>query len=197
MHGSNSPIGSDTNVDDVPFYPYFVSKDVFAFFCFLCFFCIFVFYFPNVLNHPHNCIPANPMKTPLHVVPEWYFLSYYAILRSIPSKTGGILTMGGSIVVLFLIPFINTSYIRNTTYRPIFKFCFWFFITNVIILTWIGQKPVKDIFVFMGKISTLIYFIFFVLIPIVGIIETQLIWYDPVKFVKTKNKTYSTFKAPQ
>ena len=177
MHGSNSPIGSDTGVDDVPFYPYFVSKDVFAFFCFLCFFCIFVFYFPNVLNHPDNCIPADPMKTPLHVVPEWYFLTYYAILRSIPSKTGGIAAMGGSIVVLFLIPFINTSYVRNTTYRPIFKFFFWSFIANVIMLTWIGQKPVKDIFVLAGKTLTLTYFLFFMLIPIIGIIETKLATY--------------------
>jgi ubiquinol-cytochrome c reductase cytochrome b subunit len=181
MHGSNSPVGSDTGVDDVPFYPYFVSKDVFAFFCFLCFFGTFVFYFPNFLNHPHNCIPADPMKTPLHVVPEWYFLTYYAILRSIPSKTGGILAMGGSIAVLFLIPFINTSYIRNTTYRPIFKFCFWFFIANVIILTWIGQKPVKDIFVLIGKVVTVTYFSFFLLIPIVGVIESKLIHYKSEK----------------
>ena len=108
---------------------------------------------------------------------EWYFLTYYAILGSTPSKTGGIVAMGGSIAVLFLIPFINTSYIRNTTYRPIFKFFFWFFMANVIILTWIGQKPVKDIFVLVGKVVTATYFLFFILIPIIGIVESKLIHY--------------------
>jgi len=92
--GSNSPLGSDTGIDDIPFYPYYVSKDVFAFSCFLVFFATFVFYFPNVLNHPDNYIPADPLQTPAHVVPEWYFLPYYAILRSIPHKVGGIIAMG-------------------------------------------------------------------------------------------------------
>ena len=176
--GSNSPIGSDTGVDDLPFYPYFAVKDVFAFFCFMLFFATFVFYFPNVLNHPDNCIPADPLQTPAHVVPEWYFLPYYAILRSIPHKVGGILAMVGSIAVLFLIPFINSSDIRNTTYRPIFKFCFWFFIADFIILTWVGQKPVKDTFIWVGQVATVYYFFFFlVLIPIVGKIESALVYY--------------------
>ena len=176
--GSNSPIGSDTGVDDVPFYPYFVVKDIFAFSCFLVVFATFVFYFPNVLNHPDNCIRANPMKTPPHVVPEWYFLPYYAILRSIPHKTAGIIAMGGSILVLMLIPYINTSDIRNTTYRPIFKFCFWFFVADFIFLTWIGQKPVRNTFIFFGQLATIYYFLFFlVLIPVVGIIESKLVHY--------------------
>jgi len=178
--GSNSPIGSDTGVDDVPFYPYFVSKDVFAFSCFLLFFATFVFYFPNTLNHPDNYIPADPLQTPAHVVPEWYFLPYYAILRSIPHKVGGILAMGGSILVLLLIPFINTSYVRNTTYRPIFKFFFWTFVADFVILTWIGQKPVKDTFILVGQIATVYYFLFFfAVIPVVGVIETKLVHYKP------------------
>lgn len=176
--GSNSPIGSDTGVDDLPFYPYFAVKDVFAFFCFMLFFATFVFYFPNVLNHPDNYIPADPLQTPAHVVPEWYFLPYYAILRSIPHKAAGIVAMVGSIAVLFLIPFINSSDIRNTTYRPIFKFCFWLFIADFIILTWVGQKPVRDIFILVGQIATVYYFFFFlVLIPIVGKIESALVHY--------------------
>ena len=176
--GSNNPIGSDNGVDDLPFYPYFAAKDVFAFFTFLLFFATFVFYFPNVLNHPDNYIPADPLQTPAHVVPEWYFLPYYAILRSIPHKGGGILAMGGSILILFLIPFINTSDIRNTTYRPIFKFCFWFFIADFIILTWIGQKPVRNTFIFVGQLATLYYFAFFlILIPVVGKIESILVHY--------------------
>jgi ubiquinol-cytochrome c reductase cytochrome b subunit len=176
--GSSNPIGSDAGVDDLPFYPYFVSKDVFAFFSFLVFFATFVFYFPNTLNHPDNYIPADPLHTPAHVVPEWYFLSFYAILRSIPHKAGGILAMGGAILVLLLIPFIYNSDVRNTTYRPLFKICFWLFISDFIILTWIGQKPVRDTFIYVGQVATAYYFIFFlILIPFVGKIESALINY--------------------
>lgn len=178
--GSSSPIASDTGVDDVPFFPYMVSKDIFAFTVYLVVFGIFVFYFPNVLNHPDNCIPADPMRTPAHVVPEWYFLPYYAILRSIPTKGGGILSMFGSLLVLFIIPFINTSEVRNTTYRPLFKICFWLFIADFVILTWIGQKPVKDTFILVGQIATAYYFLFFlILIPVVGKIESMLINHKP------------------
>jgi quinol-cytochrome oxidoreductase complex cytochrome b subunit len=174
--GSNNPIGSDTGVDDIPFYPYFVSKDVFAFSVYLVVFATFVFYFPNVLNHPDNCIPADPLQTPAHVVPEWYFLPYYAILRSIPHKAGGIVAMLGSLLVLFLIPFTNTSDVRNTTYRPLFKIFFWIFILDFVILTWVGQKPVRDSFILTGQIATLYYFLFFiVLIPVTGKIESILV----------------------
>jgi quinol-cytochrome oxidoreductase complex cytochrome b subunit len=174
--GSNNPIGSDTGIDDIPFYPYLVVKDIFALSCFLVFFATFVFYFPNTLNHPDNYIPADPLETPAHVVPEWYFLPYYAILRSIPHKAGGIAAMGGAILVLLAIPFINTSVIRNTTYRPIFKFCFWLFIADFILLIWVGQKPVKDSYILLGQICTLYYFAFFlIIIPLAGIIESKLI----------------------
>ena len=121
--GSNNPVGSDTS-DILPFYPYFFVKDIFALSCFLWVFAWFVFYYPNYLNHPDNYIPADPLETPAHVVPEWYFLVFYAILRSIPHKAGGILAMVSAILVLFLIPFSSNSYIRNTTFRPIFKFFF-------------------------------------------------------------------------
>lgn len=174
--GSNNPIGSDSGIDDIPFYPYFVYKDVFAFTVYLLVFAILVFYFPNLLNHPDNYIPADPLQTPAHVVPEWYFLPYYAILRSIPHKAGGIVAMLGSILVLLLIPYINTSDVRNTTYRPIFKFFFWLFIADFIILTWVGQKPVKDAFIVTGQIATMYYFSFFlILIPIIGKIESMLV----------------------
>ena len=174
--GSNNPIGSDAGVDDIPFYPYFVSKDLFAFSVYLLVFATFVFYFPNVLNHPDNCIPADPLQTPPHVVPEWYFLPYYAILRSIPHKAGGIVAMLGSLLVLLIIPFTNTSDVRNTTYRPLFKVFFWLFIVDFIILTWVGQKPVKDYFILTGQIATFYYFLFFiVLIPVVGKVESMLV----------------------
>ena len=177
--GSGNPIGSDTGVDDIPFYPYFFAKDLFAFFCFLFVFAFFVFYFPNVLNHPDNCIPADPLKTPAHVVPEWYFLPFYAILRSIPHKAGGIAAMGGSIIVLFLLPFIYSSEIRNTTYRPLFKFFYWLFVTDFIMLMWLGQKPVKDTYVIAGQIATVYYFLFFTLgISLIGKIESKLVNYN-------------------
>jgi ubiquinol-cytochrome c reductase cytochrome b subunit len=176
--GSNNPIGSDSGVDDIPFYPYFVSKDLFAFSVYLLVFATFVFYFPNVLNHPDNCIPADPLQTPAHVVPEWYFLPYYAILRSIPHKAGGIVAMLGSLLVLFIIPFTNTSDVRNTTFRPLFKFFFWLFIADFVILTWVGQKPVKDYFILTGQIATFYYFLFFILlIPVVGKVESFLVNY--------------------
>ena len=176
--GSSSPISSDTGVDDVPFYPYYVSKDFFAFTVYLFVFCLLVFYFPNVLNHPDNCIPADPMHTPAHVVPEWYFLPYYAILRSIPHKAGGIIAMLGSLLVLFIIPFINTSEIRNTTYRPLFKVFFWLFIADFVVLTWAGQKPVRDAYIQTGAIATAYYFLFFfIAIPVVGKVESFLIHY--------------------
>ena len=173
--GSTSPIGSDTGVDDVPFYPYYFTKDIFALSVYLVIFAFFVFYFPNVLNHPDNYIPADPLKTPAHVVPEWYFLPFYAILRSIPHKAGGIIAMGAAIAVLLLIPFTNTSWVRNTTYRPIFKIFFWLFIADFLILTWIGQKPVRDAFIETGQYATVYYFLFFlVLLPVSGKIETFL-----------------------
>lgn len=109
--GSNSPIGSDIGTDNVAFYPYFLYKDLFALSFFLLFFSIFIFYYPNLLNHPDNYIPADPLQTPAHVIPEWYFLPFYAILRSIPHKAAGIICMGLSILVLLGIPIINTSYI--------------------------------------------------------------------------------------
>lgn len=176
--GSSSPLASDTGVDDLPFYPYFVSKDVFAFFTFLFFFAIFVFYFPNTLNHPDNYIPADPFHTPAHVVPEWYFLCFYAILRSIPHKGLGIIAMLGAIITLFFIPFIYISDVRSTTYRPIFKVFFWLFISDFLILTWVGQKPVRDTYIFVGQVATAYYFIFFfICVPFVGVIESALVHY--------------------
>ena len=176
--GSNSPIGSDTGVDDVPFYPYFFAKDLFAFTCFLLVFATLVFLFPNLLNHPDNCIPADPMETPKHLVPEWYFLPFYAILRSIPHKALGISAMLGSILVLFLLPFTYTGYIRNTTYRPIFKIFYWIFISDFLILLWVGQAPIDDPYILLGQYASVYYFSFFIfLFPIIGIVETKLALY--------------------
>jgi len=172
--GSSNPLGIDSHVDKISFYPYFFVKDLFAFFYFLFFFCVFIFYFPNALGHPDNYIPADPMQTPPHIVPEWYFLPYYAILRSIPDKLGGVLAMFSSLIVLLFIPFINTSDIKSTNFRPLFKIFYWLTVTNFLLLGWIGQKPVTDIYIIVGQIATAYYFLFFLfLIPILGIPESN------------------------
>ena len=176
--GSSSPIGSDTGVDDVPFYPYYFAKDLFAFTCFLLVFAFFLFYMPNYLNHPANCIPADPMKTPAHLLPEWYFLPFYAILRGIPHKEAGIIAMFSAIFVLFIIPFNYTGYIRNTTYRPIFKIFYWILVGDFLLLLWLGQARMKDSFLILTTYASIYYFAFFIfLVPIIGLIETHLALY--------------------
>ena len=174
--GSNNPLGVDSYVDKIAFYPYFYVKDLLAFFGLVSVFAIFVFYFPNLMGHPDNYIPANPMVTPAHIVPEWYFLPFYAILRSIPDKLGGVAAMGGALVILFAIPFLNTSEIRSSQFRPIFRKFFWLLVADFLILGWIGQKPVETPFIEVGQVATIFYFIFFaLLIPGIGIVEKLLI----------------------
>ena len=176
--GSSSPIGSDTGVDDVPFYPYYFAKDLFAFTCFLLFFGFFLFFMPNYSNHPANCIPADPMETPAHLLPEWYFLPFYAILRGIPHKAGGIIAMLCAILVLFLIPFNYTGYIRNTTYRPIFKIFYWILVGDFLLLLWLGQAKMEKPYLVLTTYASIYYFSFFIfLIPLIGIIETHLALY--------------------
>jgi len=175
-NGSNNPLGVESYVDKIAFYPYFYVKDLLAFFFLIFVFATFVFYFPNLMGHPDNYIPANPMVTPPHIVPEWYFLPFYAILRSIPDKLGGVIAMGGALVILFAIPFINTSEIRSSQFRPLFRKLFWLLVVDFLILGWIGQKPAETPFIEVGQIATLFYFVFFIiLIPSLGIIEKKLI----------------------
>jgi len=128
--GSNNPLGVHSATDKISFYPYFYVKDLFSFLSFVFFFSIILFYYPNLLGHPDNYIMANPMSTPAHIVPEWYFLPFYAILRSIPDKLGGVAAMGGAIVVLLFLPFLNTSEVRSAAFRPIFRKLFWLFFAN-------------------------------------------------------------------
>lgn len=174
--GSNNPLGVNSAIDTVSFYPYFYVKDLFAFLVLVLVFSFFVYFYPNVLGHPDNYIPANPMVTPAHIVPEWYFLPFYAILRSIPDKLGGVLAMGGAIVILLLVPFINTSEIRSPEFRPIYSVVFWVLVADFCILGWIGQKPVEDPYVLVGALATGFYFLFFlVLMPLIGIVEKQLV----------------------
>ena len=135
-------------------------------------------FLPDFLGHPDNYIPADPMKTPPHIVPEWYFLPFYAILRSIPDKLGGVVAMGGALLVLLTIPFSNTSEIRSARFRPLYKFFYWLLVSDFLILGWVGQKPVTDTYIFIGQMATVFYFLFFIMfLPLLGILETKLAHY--------------------
>jgi len=170
--GSNNPLGVHSSTDKISFYPYFYVKDLFSFICFVFFFSIILFYYPNLLGHPDNYIMANPMSTPAHIVPEWYFLPFYAILRSIPDKLGGVAAMGGAIVVLLFLPFLNTSEVRSAAFRPIFRKLFWLFFANFLLLGWIGQEVVESPYIFIGQIGTAFYFFFLLfLMPLLGFFE--------------------------
>jgi ubiquinol-cytochrome c reductase cytochrome b subunit len=170
--GSNNPIGINTNVETIPFYPYFYVKDLFSFLFYLIVFSLFVFFAPNIMGHPDNYIVANSLVTPPHIVPEWYFLPFYAILRSIPNKLGGVVAMICAILVLMLLPYINTSVVRSSKFRPLFALLYWFLVSDFILLGWIGQKPVEDPYIFIGFFATVFYFIIILfLFPLVGIIE--------------------------
>lgn len=174
--GSSNPLGIPGNKLMVSFYPYFYVKDLFGFLLLMFVFSYFVFFSPNTLGHPDNYIRANPMTTPAHIVPEWYFLPFYAILRSIPNKLGGVVAMFGSIVVLFVLPFINSSEIRSSSFRPVFRKFFWFFVVNCFILGWIGQNVVEYPYVEVGQFCTCFYFFFLlVLIPFLGRLENYII----------------------
>jgi ubiquinol-cytochrome c reductase cytochrome b subunit len=173
--GSNNPLGINKNVDTVSFYPYFYVKDLLAFLVLVAFFSFFLFYYPNVLGHADNYIPANPLVTPAHIVPEWYFLPFYAILRSIPDKLGGVIAMVAAILVLLLLPIINTSEVRSSKFRPIYSVAYWFLVADFLLLGWIGQKPVETPYIEVGQFLTVFYFSFMlILIPAIGIIEKQL-----------------------
>ncbi len=180
--GSNNPLGLTLKTENVPFYPYFYVKDLFGLMVLFLVFFTFVFYYPNSLGHPDNYIEANPMKTPLHIVPEWYFLPFYAILRSIPNKIGGVIGMFGSLIVLLTIPFTNSSEIRSTAFRPIFKISYWLLVVAFFLLGWVGQMPVEYPYTEIGVISMIYYFFFFLgIIPFLGKIESYLIRFKNIK----------------
>jgi ubiquinol-cytochrome c reductase cytochrome b subunit len=177
QEGSSNPLGvNGQEVEKIDFYPYFYVKDLFGFMCFTVFFSYFLFFDPNLLGHPDNYIPANSMVTPSHIVPEWYFLPYYAILRSIPDKLGGVISMGLSLLTLFSLPLLNTSNVRSSFFRPIHRYIFWLWLSNAIVLGWIGGNPVEDPYILIGQYATFIYFLYILaLVPITGLFERLLI----------------------
>ena len=172
--GSNNPTGIDLTLkkEKIPFHPYYTIKDFFGFGVFFIIFGIFVFFLPNSLGHPNNYIPADPLVTPEHIVPEWYFLPFYAILRAIPFKLLGVLAMLGSILILFVLPWLDTCKVRSCRFRPIYKQFFWIFIFNFIVLGWVGSKVPEGHYLIISRICTAYYFIhFLIILPILGIFE--------------------------
>jgi ubiquinol-cytochrome c reductase cytochrome b subunit len=177
QNGSTNPLGIDMKADYLPFYPYFYVKDLLGFFGLLLVFLFYIYYYPNDLGHPDNYITADTIKTPPHIVPEWYFLPFYAILRSIESKVGGVVTMFASILVLLFLPFINTSEVRSSTFRPIFVVFYWMLVSDFLLLGWVGQQDVDTPYIEIGQYATVFYFVFFlVIVPVVGILEKYLVY---------------------
>ena len=173
--GNNNPTGIPikSGKDVVPFHPFMTVKDSFAIACFMIFFSWFLFYMPNYLGHADNYIPANPAVTPAHIVPEWYFLPFYAILRAIPDKLGGVLAMFGAIVVLALVPWLDTSKVRSAVYRPMYKWFFWIFVATCVGLGWLGAKPAEGLYVIASRVLTAYYFAhFLIVLPLLGLFET-------------------------
>nr|WNH21828.1 cytochrome b [Bathygobius curacao] len=174
--GSNNPTGLNSDADKVPFHPYFSYKDLLGFSIMLLALSSLALFSPNYLGDPDNFIPANPLVTPPHIKPEWYFLFAYAILRSIPNKLGGVLALLASILVLLLVPFLHTSKLRALTFRPISQCLFWLLVADVMILTWIGGMPVEDPYIAIGQVASVLYFsIFLGLFPAAGWVENKLL----------------------
>ena len=173
--GQNNPTGIPikSSKDAVPFTPYATIKDVFAVVVFMILFAWFIFYQPNYLGHADNYVPANPAVTPAHIVPEWYFLPFYAILRAVPSKLGGVILMFSAVLILALAPWLDTSRVRSCNYRPIYRQVFWVFVAVCVILGWLGAKPPEGGYVIASQICTAYYFAhFLVVMPLVGLFET-------------------------
>nr|AFX69342.1 cytochrome b [Pseudoxiphophorus bimaculatus] len=174
--GSNNPIGLNSNTDKISFHPYFSYKDLLGFVFLLAMLVILSLFSPNLLGDPENFTPANPLVTPPHIKPEWYFLFAYAILRSIPNKLGGVLALLASILVLMVVPFLHTSKQRSLTFRPLTQFLFWLLIADVLILTWIGGMPVEHPFIIIGQIASLSYFSLFLFFsPFAAWIENKIL----------------------
>jgi ubiquinol-cytochrome c reductase cytochrome b subunit len=183
QHGSNNPLGIDKKApqDSIPFHPYYTIKDLFGLCVFLLVYAACVFYLPNSSTAVENFIPADPMQTPPHIVPEWYFLPFYAMLRSvpdilfIPAKLTGVTAMFGSILLLFLVPWLDTSPVRSARFRPIYKWVFWLLVIDCVVLGWVGGNPPEGQFIVIGRLATLYYFVHFLaVLPLLGKFERPL-----------------------
>nr|WBK03017.1 cytochrome b [Yoda sp. d ASH-2021] len=170
--GSNNPTGLNSSIDNVEFHTYFSYKDLFGFLITLLALTIITLWFPTTLSDPENFIPANPLVTPIHIQPEWYFLFAYAILRSVPNNLGGVLALLASIIILFAIPLIHFAHHQTIAFRPIAQTVFWVIIANTLLLTWLGGQPVEDPYIIISQISSLLYFLCFIIaMPLIGTAE--------------------------
>ena len=179
--GSNNPTGVEVKgeQDTIPFHPYYTAKDGFGVGIFLILFSTLIFFYPDYLGHPDNYIPANPLSTPAHIVPEWYFWPFYAILRAftadfiLPAKLWGVLAMFGSILLLFFLPWLDRSPVRSANYRPMYRVAFWVLVADVLILGWCGGSPAEPVYVITSQIAAAYYFAhFLIIVPIISRIET-------------------------
>ena len=173
--GNNNPTGVSvkSKQDTVPFHPYYTVKDGFAVVVFMLLFAWFVFFNPNILGHSDNYIPANPLSTPAHIVPEWYLLPFYAILRAVPDKLGGVLLMFGALAILLFLPWLDTSRVRSATFRPLYKQFFWIFAANCVALGYLGAQTPEGGYLIASRICTAYYFLhFLVILPVLGLVET-------------------------
>lgn len=178
-HGSNNPTGVDVDKkkpkETIPFHPYYTVKDAFGFGVFFIIFAYLIFFAPNYLGHADNYIEVNPLVTPTHIVPEWYFLPFYAILRAVPNAFLGVLAMAGAILILFFIPWLDRSKVRSLIYRPVYKKFFWLFVADCILLGWLGAMPAEGWYIWATRIATFYYFFhFLVVMPLVGKLEKPL-----------------------
>ncbi len=163
--GSNNPLGISSNSNKVPFHVYYTTKDLVGFVAILSSLCFIALFYPNVLGDPENFLPANPLVTPVHIKPEWYFLWAYAILRSIPNKLGGVVAMFAAILILFTLPLINTQPRRGNVYYPLNQILFWIMVSNAVLLTWIGGRPVEAPYEGLGQVFTFLYFFLILINP--------------------------------
>nr|UPL65957.1 cytochrome b [Mystilus priamus] len=164
--GSNNPLGVYSNYDKIPFHPYFSIKDYMGMMTLLFMFLLLNLWEPQMLGDPENFIPANPLVTPVHIQPEWYFLFAYAILRSIPNKLGGVIAMISSIMIIIILPYTNDNKFQSMSFYPINKLLFWGMINIILMLTWIGARPAEDPFIFLGQTMTVMYFMYFIINPL-------------------------------
>nr|YP_009227482.1 cytochrome b [Parnara guttata]AFN21417.1 cytochrome b [Parnara guttata] len=174
--GSNNPLGINSNLDKIPFHPFFTFKDLIGVIILLFFLLMLTLLNPYLLGDPDNFIPANPLVTPVHIQPEWYFLFAYAILRSIPNKLGGVIALVMSILILMILPFTFNKKIQGIQFYPLNQILFWFMVSTILLLTWIGARPVEDPFIIVGQLLTIMYFSYFIMNPLISKLWDKLIF---------------------